>query len=196
MNPTPSDWSRMAEIMDAQFIGGILGKLYYKIGKQTTNFAVQYSKREGEDVTWSKRQLFLDLDPNRDQWFIAQLSHRQILKNEIIFDFDRLITKEEALEDKDVKKLVARLERDKLKFCMYHTGSRGVHLHVYVDKIATMEKHEREEFRKEFLRTYDEFAGVDFQKTSDSCMIAMEFVPHWKTYVEKTMLFKNGDDLW
>lgn len=192
MNPSPSDWSRMAEIMDAQFIGGILGKLYYKIGKQTTNFAVQYSKRTGEDVIWSKRRQFLDLDPDRDQWFIAQISHRQILQNEIILDFDRVIPKSTALQEKDIQLLIQALDMERdFRYAMFHTGSRGIHVHIFYDQLATLDRKQREEKRKQLMKLFDWFGTLDYQKASDSCMIALEFVPHWKTHEEKLTIHKK-----
>ena len=123
----------------------LLAKIYYEIGKQNTNFALQHSRKEEDEVIWTKRKTFLELDPVKDKWFIDHANHRQILKNEIIFDFDRPIKKEEALSDPQVQKLLARFREESWSFALYHTGSKGIHLHVYWNALILMRKEEWKE---------------------------------------------------
>lgn len=174
----------------------ILAKLYYDIGKQATNFDLQHSHKQGEETIWTKRKSFLAINPIIDKYFIDNCNHRQILKNEIIFDFDRIIPKETALEDYDIKKLKEELLEDNYRFVIYHTGSKGIHLHIYWDGLILLTKNDREEFRKTLFRRYKWFSGVDLQKASDSSMIALEHTPHWKTGITKTMLYNNGVLSW
>jgi hypothetical protein len=124
----------------------ILSKLYYEIGLQNTNFAIQHSHKEEEETIWTKRKTFLELDPIKDAQFIESANHRQILKNEIIFDFDRIIPKETALEDPDIKKLIFELQQDEFRFVIYHTGSKGIHVHIYFDALILSDKFSREDF--------------------------------------------------
>jgi hypothetical protein len=176
----------------------LLAKLYYEIGKQNTNFALQHSRREGEEVIWTKRKTFLELDPDKDKWFIAHANHRQILKNEIIFDFDRIIPRNNALEDYDVQTLIKTLTEADWPFCVYHTGSKGIHVHIYLTALISLSIAEREEYRKVILKhpRIAWFAGVDLQKASDKTMIALEHVPHWRTGVTKELLHKYGEGVW
>lgn len=174
----------------------ILCKLYHEIGKQSTNFALQHSHKEGEETIWTKRKTFLEIDPATDQWFIEHCNHRQILKNEIIFDFDRPIDQENALQDADIRQLITDLEADQWRFCVYHSGSKGVHLHIYFDGLIVLSPQKRERFRQGLLKHYTQFVGVDLQKASDACMIALEHTPHWKTGRVKTLLYNRGVDAW
>lgn len=174
----------------------ILARLYYDLGKQATDYALQHSRKEGEDVIWTKRKAFLDLDPEKDRWFIQHCNHRQILQNEVIFDFDRVITKEDTLVDTDVHKLIAELHTDGWRYVVYHTGSKGVHVHIYFDGLILLSRQQREAFRTGLLKRYSWFANVDYQKTSDKTMIALEHTPHWRTGTKKTMIYNDGVESW
>lgn len=172
----------------------LFSRLYYQIGKQLTNFALQHSRREGEQVVWTKRKTFLALDPDKDNWFINNANHRQILLNEIILDFDRPIKKEEALYDKDIRDLVAKLKSEDWRFIVYHTGSKGLHIHIFWTPLSTLSRQDRESFRQSMIKDYSWFSGLDLQKSSDQCMIALEHTPHWKTGIPKTPLLCSGED--
>lgn len=179
----------------------ILGKLYYEIGKQATDFALQHSHKEGEETIWTKRRTFLEIsqDPEANKWFIQHCNHRQILKNEIILDFDRPINREAVMQDYDVQRVAARLQEDEWRFIVYHTGSKGVHIHVYNNWLIPCTKERREDFRTAFLKNYFGSTGIqlldiDFQKASDKTMIALEHVPHWKTGIEKVVVYQYDPD--
>lgn len=175
----------------------VMAKLYYELGKQMTNLSFQHSHKEGEEVRWTKRKTFLELEPQgKDKWFVQNANHRQILKNEIIFDFDRPIEQDKVLQDNDVKKLIVALKKEFWNICIYHSGSKGVHVHLYWLPLSSLNKQDRETFRLATLKHFEWFAGVDLQKASDSCMIAMEHVPHWKTGRTKTLIFSRGVDVW
>ena len=178
----------------------ILAKLYYDIGKQATNFSLQHSHKQDEETIWTKRHTFLELseDPHKNTWMIQHCNHRQILKNEIILDFDRTIPKDRALDDYDVKRIIRQLTRDDFRFCVYHSGSKGVHIHIYWNPLAASSTRERVEFRELLIESYTKrFAvGLDKQLALDSAMIALEHVPHWKTGNRKTLVLNNGVEEW
>jgi len=173
----------------------LLAKIYHDLGKQTTNFSLQHSWLDGADKHFTKRRTFLDLDPAADDWFIQSCNHRQILLNEIIVDFDRPIPRETALQDPEIAELLRELIDDEWRFVVYHTGSKGVHVHIYNDRLSTMQRQERETFRLTFLQNFN-LTGVDLQLKSDNVMIALEHVPHWKTGQMKTVLFNHGVRAW
>lgn len=173
----------------------LLATIYHELGRQATNFSLQHSRREGEDVMWTKRRTFLELDPERDDWFIQACNHRQILQNEIIVDFDRPIPAETALEDPEVARVIAELQEDAWPFVVYHNGSKGVHIHIYVESLATISRNEREAFRRDFLAHFA-LTKVDPQLASDAVMISLELTPHWKSGCEKRILLNCGVDAW
>lgn len=177
----------------------VLARLYYEIGKQGTNFALQHSRKEPDgEVRWTKRLTFLELDPDEHRWFIEHCNHRQILKNEIILDFDRHIPRETALEDFDVKRIIERLTAEDWRFVVYHNGSKGVHLHIYFDGLMLLSKEDRENFRTNMVDVLRRglVIGIDKQKCYDNGMIALEHTPHWKSGIEKSTLLNHGVEQW
>jgi hypothetical protein len=176
----------------------ILSKLYHELGKQGTDFALQHSRKENDEVIWTKRRTFLTLDPAADQWFIQHCNHRQILRNEIILDFDRPISPENVLADYDVKRIAQQLREDKFRFVVYHSGSKGVHIHLYNDWLLLSTKENRESFRRDFILSCTKLfaVGLDLQKASDATMIALEHTPHWRTGTRKQLLLNMQVDTW
>lgn len=176
----------------------LLATLYYQLGKQATNFALQHSHKEGEETIWTKRHTFLELceDPTKYEWFIQHCNHRQILQNEIILDFDRTI--DNTLEDEDIKEIVRILKQDHWRFCVYHTGSRGVHIHIFNEHLILKKSIDREKYRTAFINVLQErlAKGLDLQKASDKTMIALENTPHWKTGIKKTIILNHGVEEW
>lgn len=177
----------------------LLAKLYYDVGKQSTDLDLQHSHRQEDgEVSWTKRRSFLTLNPSADQWFIERCNHRQILKNEIILDFDRPIPPDKLLEDYDVKRIIAKLIEDDYRFSVFHSGSKGVHIHIFNDWLIPSLRAEREQFRTQLIKYYQRLfvVGLDLQKASDSCMIALEHTPHWKTGNTKTLIYNHNVTAW
>lgn len=176
----------------------LLARIYYQIGRQTTDFAVQHSRKEGDRVIWTTRHSFLSLEP--DSWIVEQCNHRQILQNEIILDFDRPIPVLTALEDPEIKTVLELLDHDDLRYCIYHTGSKGLHIHIYNNTLAQKNKAQREAFRQQYItevfRSTRNIQNIDLQKANDSTMIALEYVPHWKTGQPKILLLNHGVEEW
>lgn len=173
-----------------------LAIIYYKIGKQATDYSVQHSHRNGEDVVWSKRQTFTALDPDKDKRFIDTINHRQILKNEIIIDIDKLVPASLIIDDEQVSEIIYKLTEDGWRFAVFHTGSKGVHIHVYNNNLITLNRKEREDYRVGFIKKFLGPMHIDMQKSSDACMIALENTPHWKTGNKKRLIYERGLDEW
>ena len=150
-----------------------LDKLYYEIGQQKYDFFLCGLKKdkEGEIIStkwkrFSKCVFPIDFDGTADNWedrkFFEQINQRQILPCEVVLD----------LEEKELlKPTIEKLKKWEWEFSAFATGSRGYHIHIFLD---------RELSEREKLRIIKQF-GADTQKASDKCMIALEFEKSWKT---------------
>ncbi len=145
--------------------------LYYKIGKQNTNFFLCGTYGDRKFTKW---RTYLDcvatLDEvnHNEKWedrrFFEGINQRQILKNEIVLDL------EEPERIKGIVKKIRAWDSD-LEFFVFETGSRGYHIHIFFPKAVTINE-------KEFLVKK---LGTDIQKCSEKNLIALEYCPHWKT---------------
>jgi len=152
----------------------ILGNLYYNIGKQATNFRIFHNYYDNSEKKFSKWINYLDAT-EKD---IEKATHRTLLKNEVVLDFDP--EKGEELNDvaRRVIKVCKELKRKKLKYECYYTGSRGYHIHIFIkDMFFIEDKNKRREFRSNIIK----FFGAEVQKNSEGTAIALEGVPHWKS---------------
>lgn len=151
-----------------------LGNLYYKIGKQFTNFRLFYNFIDSEgNKKFSKWVYYLDATDED----IEKASHRTLLSNEIVLDFDP--EPNETFEDltRKVKRVCYDLKKKKVVYDCYFTGSRGYHIHIFVKDMLLMDREERRDFRINLIK----FFGAELQKNSEGTAIAIEGVPHWKT---------------
>jgi DNA primase catalytic subunit len=152
----------------------ILGDLYYNKGKQFTNFRLfhNYFDEKG-DKKFSKWVHYLDAD-DKD---IDEATHRTLLSNELVLDFDP--EPNQTFEDltKKVKKVCYDLKKKGVEYDCYFTGSRGYHVHVFIRDLFFLDKEKRRDFRINFIK----FFGAEIQKNSEGTAIALEGVPHWKT---------------
>jgi len=159
-----------------------LDKLYYDKGKQLTDFELQVQKKGG---FFSKRHNYRKVGFRRDP-FLKTVNARTILKNEIVFDFDppNKMTPETYKEKlTDIINLLKKTFKD---VHVFDTGSRGIHVHVYENKMFQMNIEERTEYRRQYLKIFN----ADLQKASERTTINIEYAPHWKTGKIK---FKIGE---
>ncbi len=149
-----------------------LENLYYKIGRQKYDFYLcgTYEK-DGEKLftKWKKFSeciLPIDFDGTSDDWkvqkFFDGINQRQILPIEIVLDIE---------EKKQIKPIVKQLEKWKWEYSIWETGSRGYHIHIFVDEELSKEE------KAKIIKTF----GTDPQKDSEKTLIALGGVPHWKT---------------
>lgn len=152
----------------------ILGNLYYNWGKQFTNFRIfhNYFDSAGEKK-FSKWTYYLDATEED----LEKATHRTLLSNEVVLDFDPELN--QSFEDltKKVKKACYYFKKKDLPYLCYFTGSRGYHVHVFVKALFFKDRETRRQFRVNLIK----FFGAELQKNSEGTAIALEGVPHWKT---------------
>jgi len=155
-----------------------LSKLYYEIGKQSTDFRLTYNFEKDGEKLFAKWKAYLSCDEK----IIKKSTHREILKNEIVFDYDK--------ETEGYKKLIERFEEEDIKFYAYATDSwRAKHIHTFWNGLIQLKKGEREKIRELIISKY----GCDLALKSDKHMIPIEYCPHWKTNeIKKLILVKDG----
>lgn len=168
----------------------LLAKLFYSIGKQSTpDWELQQTTTNKEGVkVWHKRVAFLGGSVEA----LRACNHRGILHNEVVIDIDSVV----PLNDPFITELGTTLSRYGLPFCIWHTGSKGLHANIYNDKLVLLPRNERENKRREYIREVTmripKHMIIDEQKTSDKVMLALENVPHWKTGRRKTLVIDGG----
>ena len=164
----------MSRLESLQSKKGFLDKLYFKIGKQKYNFWVCGTfiddKRNKKFTKWKK---YLDCVANIDvlnlennDWkdlkFFEGIDNKQILRNEIVLDIE---------DPNEIKSVMEKLKRYDWNYSVWKTGSKGYHIHIFLDKEATT--HQKEAFVKLF--------DADIQKCSEKNLIALENEKHWRT---------------
>jgi len=151
----------------------VLVNLYYSIGKQATNFRIFHNYVINGEKRFSDWVYFLDAS-GKD---VELATHRTILKNEVVLDFDP--EKGQSFDDLTykVRNVCKDLRRKGVEYFCYFTGSRGYHVHIFVYDMFSMGREERRAFRVNIIR----FFGAELQKSSEGTAIALEGVPHWKS---------------
>jgi len=153
-----------------------LDNLFYLVGHQQYNYFVcgTFPNEDGT-IGFSKWKTYMEAvsiiewDGSHPDWkaqkFFEGINQRQILPIEIVLDIE---------EKEKIKPIVIILKNLKSvdDYTIYNTGSRGYHIHIFFSN------EELSEDEKLFL--IKKF-GVDVQKSSDKCLIALENCPHWKT---------------
>ena len=164
---------------------GYLQRLCNKYG----NFRVAYLKlKDDRDVIHSKWKNVLECWESEDGIkFLSIANNREPLPNEIFIDLDQETNKE--TREQTFNLICDFLEKDKINYIGYKSGSKGYHIHVYYNKLALMNKQEREFVRTHFLKKIIEMS--DSIKYSDNAMLAIENVPHWKTGNKKIRVRGN-----
>jgi len=175
-----------------------LCKLYYEIGKQKTDFELQIAwKDEHGEQMWSRRKSFLMLHTLEEPEWIQRANNRTFLKNEIVLDYDRIIPPEKVMKDPQILAAQTWCNREGHQYSIFHTGSKGVHFHIYIDFLSKMKVKNRKEYREKVISLLcgdqaliPNFSG-DYAKISDNVPIALEFCPHWKTGKPKRLMYSN-----
>lgn len=175
-----------------------LNKLYYEVGHQWSDFDCQIAfKNVDGEQGWSRRKSFLLLSLLNDPEWISRVNNRTLLKNEVVLDFDRVILPERVLDDLQVASAITWAEKHNHPYSVFHTGSKGVHVHIFIKELAFMKQHTRYEARQKIVARFcgdisfvPNFSG-DYAKVSDKVPIALEFVPHWKSGKPKTLIKSN-----
>lgn len=151
-----------------------LDKLYYKIGKQGNDFELCFmDEKKDKKSKWRKYSVIgFDVEDKQNKMWVEISNNRTILKNEVVLDLE---------DPKRYKKIIAKLDKDGLFYRSFKTGSKGYHFHlIYNTELTSDEK-------LDVIKKYD----CDTQKSSDRCMIALEFEKHWKTGKPKELVLEK-----
>jgi len=140
-----------------------LDKLYYKIGRQQTDYKVCGLKKVNDEVISTKWKKYseavmpVDFD---ESWRLNWINQRTLLNNEIVLDLE---------ERESLGEVKFKLQGMFLNFDVY-TANRGYHIHLFF-KSDVLDK-QRVSFCKYF--------NADEQIIQNH-MIALENVKHWKS---------------
>jgi len=168
-----------------------LDNLFYEIGKQSFDFKVAQSyKAKDGSLKWSKWIQYIKAQ--EDQKFMEKVNNRQLLDVEVVIDLDLSDGETKTDLDKRFEKTLIELDKLELKYQAFFTGSKGYHIHLFFQRLRNFSRKDRERFREYFI---ERFSG-DLQKKTDNCMIALEFVEHWKKTGNPKELIKSveGDN--
>ena len=152
---------------------GWLDYLYYKTGRQQTNFFVcgTYSKDGKPGFTKWKTYLdsvaVIDMINHTETWeerkYFEAINQRQILPHEIVLDIE---------DPKELNPIIENLRKWGWNNCfIFKTGSKGFHIHIFGNRNMTIEEKEAIVGK----------LGTDIQKCSEKNLIALEYCPHWRT---------------
>jgi len=146
-----------------------LTKLYYDVGRQQTDFRVTSTFEKDGETLFNKWNKYLDVQADENK--LNKITHREQLKNEIVFDLDEG-------KEKEYLELIERLKKDNIKFYAYATkGFRARHIHTFWKGLANLSKTKREKIRERILGDF----GCDISLKNDAHVIALENFKHYKT---------------
>jgi len=151
-----------------------LDTLYYDIGKQMSDFELQIQNKDGY---MSKRYKYSYVGFQKKR-FIVEANARTILKNEIVIDLDDGTKTEMIRIAKEIIKWYPEAK-------VFDSGSKGIHIHIFDNKLLDMKRHEREDHRLKLINIFN----ADTQKAYERTTIALEYAPHWKTgYLKEELI--------
>ncbi len=160
---------------------GYLDYLFFKIGKQVTDFELQFQKKNGK---FSKRRLFSEIGFEKKP-FLKYVNARTLLANEVVLDLDQ--EKKESDDDfgKRVIQTAEKVMNELLSsgYAIFNSNN-GIHIHIYINEMFFMSEKERNELRKRLCYQYK----ADPQKASEKVTIALEFAKHWKSGKKKELI--------
>lgn len=159
-----------------------LDYLFYKIGAQEYDYYLCGLKKLSDGTVkstkWKKYSecVFpIDFDGTCNDWktkkFFKQINQRQILPNEVVLDLET---------EENITKIIRELKTFGCPFYVFSTQSKGSHISLFMKEELT----EKEKFQ------IIKYFGADEQKASKKTMIALEYVPHWKSNKEKIEVFR------
>lgn len=143
------------------------------------------TKQPDGEITWSKHRYVLDCWQNAE-WFLELANNREILQHEIVLDIDKSPTLARFNQVcNTVEHYINSSVGQQAYYRAYFSGSTGYHIHIFCPALYEKELADRKLLRLTLIR---EFPDCDVQKRSESVMIALEGVPHYKTGDMKKML--------
>lgn len=133
---------------------------------------------------WRNRCFYLDENYNSG----TPYNHRSVLNNEVIIEYDNDDPKENL---RLIREVANRLDADKLKYSLWSSGNKSVHLHVFID---TKEAHNLSQLKKSFIRYYcKDLPLPDLQVAASNHLIRAEYGVHEKTGKKKEPIYRSKD---
>ena len=111
--------------------------------------------------------------------FLTKVNNRTSLPCEIFLDIDKENSLQRMHAICDALEYIYHFP-----YRAYESGSSGHHIHILIKELALQPKWYREQLREFFIRKFD----CDVMKKSESAMLALEGVPHWRTGRIKKLL--------
>jgi len=108
----------------------------------------------------------------------GQINVRQVMSDEVPLDME---------SPEQLFKAVALLEEKKLSYKLWATGSRGFHVFLQFPDLLNYPQQVRNAVRNRVIREF----GGDITKASEITMLALEYAPHFKTGVCKTLVLER-----
>lgn len=144
------------------------------------NFKVAIAKERSKgEFIWSKHRYVLDCwGSDGGLNFLSQVNNRSCLSCEIILDVDDDVSME------NIAFILRSLKEYGFKYRAYSSGGRGWHIHVLIPNLALYSREYRERFRVFLISKF----STDPLKKTESAMIALEYVPHWRTGNTKKLI--------
>lgn len=144
--------------------------------------------RDGESCTkWVSVQYCTE-NP-KELWRLATANQREIFHSEIILDLDPA-KDETSIPDWKIKNIISQLKYyDLTPFKIYHSGSKGVHIHIFEADLVLFDKYSRQKIRKYLISKL----SADLMLASENHMITIENSPNAKTGQLKTLIFQYGN---
>lgn len=153
-----------------------LGKLYYEIGKQASPLFVQQQTNKEDEYKYSKRKDLFDIDWSKK--YAQHYNNRTLLMNEVVCDFDpKDVDFERVVFVMKIMRAKQFFEQQKIRYSFWSSGSKGLHAHLYLPQLFTMDKLSRERYRESLLRVL----GAEIGKKSEHVTITMEYARNAKT---------------
>ena len=115
---------------------------------------------------------------------IKKVSQRELLRNEIVIDYD---DKTEG-NIKRYYDIIGQLNKNGYKlFAFMAKGGRAKHIHIFDDSLLIMNDTNKKKMREYIINKY----GGDTSLKIDKHMIPIEFTKHWKTGFKKELIYSN-----
>lgn len=163
----------MKQKKDTASINNILERLYNKYGDFWVS---EYYENIG---SWSKWLLY-------SEWVKKASKNKRVLKS--IFSEEVVLD----IENKQYEDIKSSLLKNNLKFKIFDSGGRGIHIHLFFSELKNYDESIRP-YIKEFIIDKLSFGRADKKKKDNKNLIGAEFYQH-REGSKKKLLFENDSE--
>lgn len=107
--------------------------------------------------------------------------HRTILDVEVVIDIDE---NAQFLEKLKLDSIIKKIESDGMSYTVWNTGSRGHHIHMIFPELRDYAPDVIKMTKEKIIERYH----GELMKSSQRCMIAVEYQNHFKTGTPKKLV--------